>query len=53
MTKKTQEKYDTILAAMKPEIWYKSSDFENILILNKSQIAKLCLSNLTLSKFNR
>ena len=41
VTKKTQEKYDTILAAMKPEIWYKSSDFENILSVKESRIKVL------------
>ena len=40
-TKKTQEKYTLILNAMKPDIWYKASQFENVVDLKESRIKEL------------
>ena len=41
MTKKTQEKYDTILNAMQPEQWYKASEFESIVGVKESRVKVL------------
>ena len=41
MTKKTQEKYDTILNAMQPEQWYKASEFESIVGVKGSRVKVL------------
>ena len=41
MAKKTQENFAAILEAMQRDIWYKVSDFENIVPLKASRIRKL------------
>ena len=43
VTKKTQEKYDTILNAMQPDIWYKASEFETVAGVKESRIKVLLL----------
>ena len=45
ITRKTQEHYELILSAMQPEIWYKVSDFTDILSVGERRI-KLLLSEL-------
>ena len=45
ITRKTQEHYELILSAMQPEIWYKVSDFADILSVGERRI-KLLLSEL-------
>lgn len=41
VTKKTQMQYDTILAFMKPDIWYKASEFVDILGVKETRTKKL------------
>ena len=41
VTKKTQEKYDAILNAMQPDIWYKASEFETVAGVKESRIKVL------------
>lgn len=41
VTKKTQEKYDTILNAMQPDQWYKASEFESIVGVKESRVKVL------------
>lgn len=41
MTKKTQEKYNLILAAMQFDRWYKASEFETIVDVKESRIKAL------------
>lgn len=46
MTKKTQERYNTILSAMQHDKWYKASEFENVVEVKESRI-KILLNELT------
>lgn len=46
VTKKTQEKYDTILNAMQPDQWYKASEFESIVGVKESRV-KVLLKDMT------
>ena len=41
MTKKTQGKYEAILNAMQPDVWYKASAFEIIVGVKESRIKVL------------
>lgn len=41
VTKKTLEKYEAILNAMKPEKWYKASEFEDVTGVKESRIKVL------------
>lgn len=41
VTKKTQEKYTLILNAMQPDVWYKASEFENVVHVKESRIKEL------------
>lgn len=46
VTKKTQERYNTILSAMQHDKWYKASEFENVVEVKESRI-KILLNELT------
>lgn len=41
VAKKTLEKYEAILNAMEPDIWYKASEFESVVAVKESQIKEL------------
>ena len=46
MAKKTQEKYETILNVMQPDVWYKASEFENVVGVKESRV-KMLLRDMT------
>lgn len=41
VTKKTMEKYDAIINAMEPEVWYKAVQFEDIVKVKETRIKEL------------
>ena len=41
MTKKTLENYNAILEAMQPDIWYKATEFEDVVDVKESRIKEL------------
>ena len=46
VTKKTQEKYEAILNAMQPDVWYKAAEFESIVGVKESRV-KVLLKDMT------
>ncbi len=53
ITKRTQEQYESILSAMRPDIWYKAADFTGVLPVGERRINVLLSELVDLGKIER